>query len=87
LGNYCKIYNELSTSLSSLVVIFLVFQGIWGGMLGGTCMQFLILLYVTIRTDWNKEVLYPAIIAFIMWFDYFVLWSIILELSNRIIHR
>ncbi|KAF3325386.1 protein TRANSPARENT TESTA 12-like protein [Carex littledalei] len=31
-------------------------KGIWGGVLGGTCMQFLILLSVTIRTDWNKEV-------------------------------
>ncbi|KAJ1691973.1 hypothetical protein LUZ63_016128 [Rhynchospora breviuscula] len=31
-------------------------KGIWGGMLGGTCMQFLILLSVTIRTDWHKEV-------------------------------
>jgi hypothetical protein len=31
-------------------------QGIWGGMIGGTVMQTAILLWVTIRTDWNKEV-------------------------------
>ncbi|XP_020092810.1 protein DETOXIFICATION 40-like isoform X1 [Ananas comosus] len=31
-------------------------KGIWGGMLGGTFMQTLILLWVTFRTDWNKEV-------------------------------
>ena len=32
-------------------------QGIWGGMIGGTFMQTLILLWVTFRTDWNKEVI------------------------------
>ncbi|KAK1281241.1 Protein TRANSPARENT TESTA 12 [Acorus gramineus] len=31
-------------------------KGIWGGMIGGTVMQTLILLWVTWRTDWNKEV-------------------------------
>ncbi|XP_074576910.1 protein DETOXIFICATION 40-like [Curcuma longa] len=31
-------------------------KGIWGGMIGGTFMQTLILLWVTYRTDWNKEV-------------------------------
>nr|CAD1840995.1 unnamed protein product [Ananas comosus var. bracteatus] len=31
-------------------------KGIWGGMIGGTFMQTLILLWVTFRTDWNKEV-------------------------------
>ncbi|KAL2466625.1 MATE efflux family protein [Abeliophyllum distichum] len=31
-------------------------KGIWSGMLGGTTMQTIILLWVTIRTDWNKEV-------------------------------
>ncbi|XP_042029060.1 protein DETOXIFICATION 40-like isoform X2 [Salvia splendens] len=31
-------------------------KGIWSGMIGGTMMQTLILLFVTIRTDWNKEV-------------------------------
>ncbi|KAL9243512.1 hypothetical protein vseg_017388 [Gypsophila vaccaria] len=31
-------------------------KGLWGGMLGGTIMQTLILLWVTFRTDWDKEV-------------------------------
>ncbi|KAK9081516.1 hypothetical protein Syun_030840 [Stephania yunnanensis] len=31
-------------------------KGIWSGMIGGTAMQTLILLWVTFRTDWNKEV-------------------------------
>ncbi|KAL2466628.1 MATE efflux family protein [Abeliophyllum distichum] len=31
-------------------------KGIWSGMLGGTVMQTIILLWVTIRTDWTKEV-------------------------------
>ncbi|KAF0921694.1 hypothetical protein E2562_013431 [Oryza meyeriana var. granulata] len=31
-------------------------KGIWGGMLGGTCMQTAILLWVTLRTNWNNEV-------------------------------
>ncbi|CAI9787656.1 unnamed protein product [Fraxinus pennsylvanica] len=31
-------------------------KGIWSGMLGGTALQTIILLWVTIRTDWNKEV-------------------------------
>ncbi|XP_027064637.1 protein DETOXIFICATION 40-like isoform X2 [Coffea arabica] len=31
-------------------------KGLWSGMLGGTTMQTIILLWVTIRTDWNKEV-------------------------------
>ncbi|RVX07927.1 Protein detoxification 40 [Vitis vinifera] len=31
-------------------------KGIWSGMIGGTVMQTLILLWVTYRTDWNKEV-------------------------------
>ncbi|XP_072957447.1 protein DETOXIFICATION 40-like [Typha angustifolia] len=31
-------------------------KGIWGGMIGGTFMQTLILMWVTFRTDWNKEV-------------------------------
>ncbi|KAL2931482.1 Protein DETOXIFICATION 37 [Bienertia sinuspersici] len=31
-------------------------KGIWSGMLGGLIMQTLILLWVTIRTDWEKEV-------------------------------
>ncbi|XP_017701205.3 protein DETOXIFICATION 40-like [Phoenix dactylifera] len=31
-------------------------KGIWSGMIGGTFMQTVILLWVTFRTDWNKEV-------------------------------
>ncbi|KAG1347350.1 protein DETOXIFICATION 40 [Cocos nucifera] len=31
-------------------------KGIWSGMIGGTFMQTLILIWVTFRTDWNKEV-------------------------------
>ncbi|KAG1368301.1 protein DETOXIFICATION 40 [Cocos nucifera] len=31
-------------------------KGIWSGMIGGTLMQTVILLWVTFRTDWNKEV-------------------------------
>jgi len=31
-------------------------KGIWSGMLGGTCLQTLILLIITYRTNWNKEV-------------------------------
>ncbi|XP_073226101.1 protein DETOXIFICATION 40-like isoform X2 [Cicer arietinum] len=31
-------------------------KGIWLGMLGGVIMQTIILLWVTFRTDWNKEV-------------------------------
>nr|CAB3499086.1 unnamed protein product [Digitaria exilis] len=30
--------------------------GIWSGMIGGTLMQTLILVWVTFRTNWNKEV-------------------------------
>ncbi|XP_040377706.1 protein DETOXIFICATION 40-like, partial [Oryza brachyantha] len=31
-------------------------KGIWGGMLGGTCMQALLLSWTIFRADWNKEV-------------------------------
>ncbi|PON38416.1 Multi antimicrobial extrusion protein [Parasponia andersonii] len=31
-------------------------KGLWSGMIGGTMMQTFILLWVTFRTDWNKEV-------------------------------
>lgn len=31
-------------------------KGVWLGMMGGTAMQTIILVWVTIRTDWNKEV-------------------------------
>uniref|UniRef100_A0A2P2K0Q8 Protein DETOXIFICATION n=1 Tax=Rhizophora mucronata TaxID=61149 RepID=A0A2P2K0Q8_RHIMU len=31
-------------------------MGLWGGMLAGTCLQTLLLLYVLYRTNWNAEV-------------------------------
>lgn len=31
-------------------------KGIWSGMLGGTCLQTIILLIITYRTNWDKEV-------------------------------
>ncbi|CAH9071403.1 unnamed protein product [Cuscuta epithymum] len=31
-------------------------KGLWSGMIGGTVMQTIILLWVTFRTDWTKEV-------------------------------
>ncbi|CAN1232444.1 Protein DETOXIFICATION 40 [Linum perenne] len=31
-------------------------KGIWAGMIGGTALQTVILLWVTLRTDWEKEV-------------------------------
>ncbi|EER93896.1 protein DETOXIFICATION 40 [Sorghum bicolor] len=31
-------------------------MGIWGGMIGGLIVQTLVLIWVTLRTDWNKEV-------------------------------
>ncbi|CAL5086439.1 unnamed protein product [Urochloa decumbens] len=31
-------------------------KGLWGGMIGGTLMQTLILIWITFRTDWNREV-------------------------------
>uniref|UniRef100_K4A0G9 Protein DETOXIFICATION n=1 Tax=Setaria italica TaxID=4555 RepID=K4A0G9_SETIT len=31
-------------------------KGLWGGMIGGKLMQTLILIWITFRTDWNKEV-------------------------------
>lgn len=31
-------------------------QGIWGGMIGGTAIQTLILAIITARCDWEKEV-------------------------------
>ena len=42
--------------LSTVKTLLVSWQGIWGGMIGGTCMQTAILLWVTLRTDWNKEV-------------------------------
>ena len=39
-----------------LVELYAYLQGIWGGLIGGTALQTAILLWVTIRTDWTKEV-------------------------------
>ena len=36
--------------------ILIYVQGIWIGLMGGTFMQTVILVWVTWRTDWNKEV-------------------------------
>jgi len=30
-------------------------KGIWSGMIGGTVLQILVLMFITYRTDWNKE--------------------------------
>jgi MATE family multidrug resistance protein len=47
----------LCTRLSTLNTLLVsCWQGIWGGMIGGTVMQTAILLWVTLRTDWSKEV-------------------------------
>lgn len=35
----------------------MMMQGIWTGMIGGTLMQTIILVIVTFRTDWDKEVI------------------------------
>ncbi|ONM24044.1 Protein DETOXIFICATION 40 [Zea mays] len=32
-------------------------KGLWGGMIGGTLIQTLALIWITLRTDWNKEVI------------------------------
>lgn len=47
---YNHLYNQLCDNL------YYFFQGIWLGMIGGTVMQTFILLWVTFRTDWDKEV-------------------------------
>uniref|UniRef100_K3ZSL7 Protein DETOXIFICATION n=1 Tax=Setaria italica TaxID=4555 RepID=K3ZSL7_SETIT len=36
-------------------------KGLWGGMIGGTLIQTLILIWITLRTDWNKEVSEPPL--------------------------
>jgi hypothetical protein len=42
----------------TLIVNCACVQGVWSGMvIGGTLTQTLILLWVTVRTDWNKEVI------------------------------
>jgi Na+-driven multidrug efflux pump len=38
------------------VVYAAEFQGIWSGMIGGTAVQTLILVYITAKCDWDEEV-------------------------------
>ncbi|KAK1566589.1 hypothetical protein Q3G72_001733 [Acer saccharum] len=51
-------YYVIGVPLGSLLGFYFNFgaKGIWIGMIGGTVLQTLILLWVTFRTDWNKEV-------------------------------
>ncbi|KAL3522009.1 hypothetical protein ACH5RR_014843 [Cinchona calisaya] len=51
-------YYALGVPLGSLLAFKfnLGAKGIWSGMLGGTAMQTLILLWVTCRTNWDREV-------------------------------
>ncbi|KAK2978781.1 hypothetical protein RJ640_011309 [Escallonia rubra] len=51
-------YYVVGVPLGSLLGFYfkLGAKGIWSGMIGGTVMQTIILLFVTFRTDWNKEV-------------------------------
>ncbi|XP_030462302.1 protein DETOXIFICATION 40-like [Syzygium oleosum] len=51
-------YYVVGVPLGSLLGFYfrLGAKGIWGGMLAGTIMQTLILMWITFRTDWNKEV-------------------------------
>ncbi|WJX43873.1 Protein DETOXIFICATION 40 [Trifolium repens] len=51
-------YYGLGIPLGSVLGFYfnLDAKGIWLGMLGGTVLQTIILLWVTFRTDWNKEV-------------------------------
>ncbi|XP_009590300.1 protein DETOXIFICATION 40-like isoform X2 [Nicotiana tomentosiformis] len=51
-------YYIVGVPLGSLLGFYfkLGAKGIWSGMMGGTLMQTVILVWVTFRTDWNKEV-------------------------------
>ncbi|KAK7261088.1 hypothetical protein RIF29_27392 [Crotalaria pallida] len=51
-------YYGVGIPLGALLGFYFNFgvKGIWLGMLGGTVMQTIILMWVTFRTDWNKEV-------------------------------
>lgn len=51
-------YYVVGIPLGSLLGFYfnLGAKGIWSGMMGGTVMQTIILLWVTYRTNWNKEV-------------------------------
>ncbi|KAH0653532.1 hypothetical protein KY290_031811 [Solanum tuberosum] len=51
-------YYIVGVPLGALLGFYFKFgaKGIWLGMMGGTVMQTVILIWITIRTDWNKEV-------------------------------
>ncbi|XP_021292987.1 protein DETOXIFICATION 40 [Herrania umbratica] len=51
-------YYVVGIPLGSLLGFYfkLGAKGIWSGLIGGTAMQTLILVWVTFRTDWKKEV-------------------------------
>ncbi|KAJ7981298.1 Protein DETOXIFICATION [Quillaja saponaria] len=51
-------YYGVGIPLGSVLGFYFKFgaKGIWLGMLGGTTMQTIILIWVTFRTDWTKEV-------------------------------
>ncbi|TKY48745.1 TRANSPARENT TESTA protein 12 [Spatholobus suberectus] len=51
-------YYGVGIPLGSVLGFYFKFgaKGIWLGMLGGTVMQTIILMWITFRTDWTKEV-------------------------------
>ncbi|PON68732.1 Multi antimicrobial extrusion protein [Parasponia andersonii] len=51
-------YYVVGIPLGSVLGFYFKFgvKGIWLGMIGGTVIQTIILLWITFRTDWNKEV-------------------------------
>ncbi|XP_059662202.1 protein DETOXIFICATION 40-like [Cornus florida] len=51
-------YYVVGIPLGSLLGFYFDFgaKGIWSGLIGGTGMQTIILIWVTLRTDWDKEV-------------------------------
>lgn len=54
------LHNQIVSSslviIEKITTLLWCIQGIWSGMLGGTVMQTIILIWITARTDWNKEV-------------------------------
>lgn len=41
-----------------------ILQGIWIGMLFGTFVQTIVLIIITLKTDWNKQVIDQSVIVF-----------------------
>lgn len=64
-------------------------QGIWLGMMGGTVMQTVILIWITIRTDWGKEVNYIKLFLpiFFLWELEYLTIRIIFKELNAIISK